>query len=404
MKGITLATYASDIHEAQTAAESGIDHLILEDSKVCIRTFVNDFNSNDFSKLATIAQFVKKAFPHITLSANCDLLFHERHIERLHMFITSVKQAGITAIRIQDTGLIPLIQDLYPEADIHLNPEIGHHNSEGLRYYSNFVTQQTLSNELTDKEIQAITTHVPSNFEIQVQGPILIQYSNRRYMTGLNHKDSDDIEKLEPIVRTAQDQEYKQRHYRFLDNAHGHMMFLYFDRCLIRYIPQLVKTGCTSWLIDGRGESQTYLSTTISAYKKERDRFAEHREEYHPSKELYNAIIAIGKRPQKAGFFRANMTDQTRKAYTIEPPEGTTYCGKLLDLKKGKVVVVEPEQTISMGDQLVYTNPKKEYIPYTVSSIKTLEGEDIDTALPFTLICLKWQKGMAVKSQFFKVT
>jgi U32 family peptidase len=405
MKQIELITFAKDKHSAALAIDAGATHLILEDSKVCIRSYSDDFNSDDFSKLAELAQFIRNLSPTINITANCDLLFHERHLDRLRLFISSVKAAHISNIRIQDFGLIPLIKEIYPDASVHLNPEIGNHNQKACDYFSTLTQRQVISNELTSDEIKHLTSTVKSDFELQVQGPILIQYSNRRYMSGLGHDSkTDSIEALPPVIRNAQDQDYKKRLYRFYDNAHGHMMFLYFDRCLIRYIPELVDTGCTSWLIDGRGESDLYLKTSLSLYKQERDRYLKNTETYVKDKEAYTSIQAVADRAQKAGFFRANMTDQSRKSYNIIPPDNTVYAGKIIDLKKESFVTIECEVPLTLGDSLLYNNPKKEEIPYTLTQMKNMGLEDISSSEGEPIVLIKWQKGMASKSKIFKKT
>lgn len=406
MTNIELVTFAKNNTTAKLAIDAGATHLVLEDSKVCIRSYSEDFNQHDFSKLAEIAQFIRGYAPNVRISANCDLIFHERHLERLLLFISSVKSAGISTIRIQDAGLIPLIKEHYPEATIHLNPEIGNHNQLACQFYAGFVQRQILSNELCYDEIKYITSSIPSEFEVHVQGPILIQYSNRRYLSGLTEKDAehDIIESYPSIIRTAQDQDYKKRLYRFYDNAHGHMMFLYFDRCLIRYIPDLMTSGCIAWLIDGRGESEDYLKTALETYAQEKKKYLENPTTYTPSKEAFSAIQHVGQRPQKAGFFRANMTDQHRKSYNITPPEDTTYSGKIVDLKKEGFVTFECESPITVGDQFIYSNPKGESIAYTLTHMKAMDHTPITQSESYSIVLIKWQKGMASKSKLYKYT
>lgn len=401
---IELVTFANNKDQIALSIKAGIDHLILEDSKVCIRSYSEDFNKDDFGKLADLAHYSRSLNPKIILSANCDLLIHERHLNRIQLFIKSVKAANIPTIRIQDIGMIPLIKEIYPTATIHLNPEIGHHNKFAIAHFSKLVSRQVLSNELTAEEIKAVTDYSPGEYEVQVQGPILIQYSNRRYLSGLSYtSNTGEIESHPSIIRTTQDQDYKQRFYRFYDNAHGHMMFLYFDRCLIRYIPELIETGCQSWLIDGRGESTDYLIDSISLYKRERDLYSA-----STSKEAFFKLQSVGQRPQKAGFFRANMNDQRRKSYTISPPEGTVYAGKIVDLKKPSVVALECETPISIGDRFIYSNPKGESLEYTLTQLHSLNHETIQTSDQiktkhrYPIVLIKWQKGMAVKSKLYK--
>ena len=83
-----------------------------------------------------------------------------------------------------------------------------------------------------------------TEFEIQVQGPILIQYSNRRYIAGF--KSQSGLKPVNPdtdpiIKKIANDEEFPTRLYPFYDNPHGHFMYLFYDRCLINQIEKLKK-------------------------------------------------------------------------------------------------------------------------------------------------------------------
>ena len=113
-------------------------------------------------------------------------------------------------------------------------------------------------------------------FEIQVQGPILIQYSNRRFMAGFKSQQGQrplDPDSESIITKVANDAEFPSRLYPFYDNPHGHFMYLFYDRCLLNQLDKLKNLPLSGWLIDGRGESDNYFKTALCLYKKGRDHY-----------------------------------------------------------------------------------------------------------------------------------
>ena len=95
--------------------------------------------------------------------------------------------------------------------------------------------------------------------ELLVQGPILIQYSRRQFLS--DWYESDDS----TMVTAAEDPEFKQRPFTFLNTPFGHFMYAHFHRCLAKYYHQLSQLPM-QWLIDGRGQSKDYLKDSLTLY------------------------------------------------------------------------------------------------------------------------------------------
>ena len=94
-----------------------------------------------------------------------------------------------------------------------------------------------------------------------VQGPILIQYSRRRFLSDLYESDPTT-----PIRLDAEDADLPQRQFTFLNTPFGHFMFAQFHRSLAVYNDKLTSLINTSWLIDARGESTNYFQTALDVY------------------------------------------------------------------------------------------------------------------------------------------
>ena len=390
-----ITTFAASTDTIDVAISSGADHLILEHPLVCIRSYSDHFDDTSFSHLEALVHHMSNHHPAIRLSANCDLLFHQRHLTILTLFLKTCQKLSLSTIRIQDPGLIGLIQEVYPQANITLAMEIGNHNHESIRYFSLCCTRQVLSNELPKEDMAAFKENIKTEFECQVHGPILIQYSNRRYLTGA--KKTPHTNDSTPIKTRTQDQQYPGRLFTFYDNPHGHMMYAYFDRCLYRHIEDLKNLNLTAWLIDGRGQTNDYLTTALKTYKS-----ALLSDDPNPfNTHTWNHLVAVSPRALKAGFFRANKTDQVRESGYVAPDTTTQYIGEILDVIKDRVITIETECPLHVGDNLLICTHKKQ-IPITVSRLSDIWGNDIKSSIPYQLVIMAWIKGVSAKAKVYR--
>lgn len=175
-----LSTFASSKKQIQCAIDAGADHLILEDPELSIRSFLE--NTPQTEPLHKLIQYAQKHNPNITLSYQCDKICHHKDLNTMKEKLIKLNDLPISTVRIQDLGLISLIKEISPNKNIQFLTETGNQNTESIQFLSQITNGQTLTNELPHYELNTITNSVSTNFEIQVQGPLLIQYSYRRYM------------------------------------------------------------------------------------------------------------------------------------------------------------------------------------------------------------------------------
>lgn len=372
-----LCTFVGNEHRLRLAIEHGADHVILEDTKLSARSYAETVGPG-FNHLKEWAQIARSINPDIQLSFNLDILVHERHFPLIKTLINTLKEAHIHRIRIQDPGLYLFIQHEMPEASVDLSTETGNQNLESIGYFSKKFSRQVLSNEMPYSELKNTLNTFPEHaFEIQIHGPILIQYSNRRYLLG-KENESDHI------VRFAQDQQYPNRHYRFYDNPHGHFMYLYFDRCLLPYMTELRTLPLARWLIDGRGESDPYLTQALRLFKKYRDSLLS------PDTSDISLLQKVAVRPLKGGFFRANYTDQDRETVVKSYP-GFTFAGTVIHTESKKQFYIEHFLPI-LTRTLMLVTPEGKQIHFTADNSSTLSN---------SITCFPWQKGVVTQSKVF---
>ncbi|RAP35825.1 hypothetical protein DID80_06060 [Candidatus Marinamargulisbacteria bacterium SCGC AAA071-K20] len=392
-----ITTFVGNQAQLLIAIRHGIDHIILDDSKLSIRSYTNDFDIPHFEKLGLLAIEARQLEPTILISVNCDILMHHRHEDLLLDFISTLKKYQLNRIRVQDPGLIPFFKQNYPSSTIELAFEMGNQNIKSMEFYQSITVRQVISNDVSINNIQSMSDTLNTELEVQVQGPLLIQYSNRRFLTGLDQNKT--AESKETIKRIAQDDQYLGRNFNFYDNIHGHFMYLYFDRCLLKSIKELYKLNIKGWLIDCRGESEAYFKTSLKLYTAARNAIIENNN-WTVSDSDFKSLEAVSTRPQRPGFFKVNKTDQIRRKKHIDlkaEPVGT-----ILDSIKEDIVTIELETDLHTGETITLKNPKGLEKEITISKIVCLDGTLTTKGKAGDLVQIPWQKYLAPKVKLYR--
>ncbi|NQY74584.1 MAG: U32 family peptidase [Candidatus Margulisbacteria bacterium] len=392
-----LSTFCACTEWAEAAIKAGADHLILEDSKCSIRSYSHDFNTPDFKNVSKMAEKARAINPEILLSFNIDILAHQYHIETIQQLLITLKESNIQTIRLQDPGLVFLVRTIIPDAVFHLSTETGNLNRQSILFHTAQFQRQCLSNELPIKELRDISSSINTELEIQVHGPILIQYSKRRFMSHyLNNKDTQSSV---CIRKKAVDHEFKNRTFQFYDNPHGHFMFLHVDRCLIRHVPELVELDLTSLLIDARGESIQYLTQTLMSYRNERNDYMSNPESYQLKNQV--SLDEISPRPLKAGFFKINNTDKDWR--NLHPTRSIPHeiIGTVIDVVKNNWLTIELNTDLKIGENYTLLSPERKQRNVQLDCLLDAWGKPIQKGKEHQLVKIKWVKGIVPQSIIF---
>ena len=155
----------------------------------------------------------------------------------------------------------------------------------------------------------------------------MLQYSHRRYMSGYFQDGATTY------LKDAEDTQYSGRRYQFYESPNGHVMLLYFDRCLLRDLQLLSGLNVRSWIVDGRGRSIEYWQLGLRTYSAA----AQNRLSAGEISGRIDALQALSGRPQRPGFFKANLTDQDREMIS----DSGTIIGEIKAVSKPRYLIME---------------------------------------------------------------
>jgi collagenase-like PrtC family protease len=396
---LQFITFASTEAQVKSALHAGATHLILEDSKLSLRSFNDDFSTPGFDKLIHLATVAKTSNPQCSISFNLDIMPHATHFPLIHQLVGALTAAQISIVRVQDPGLSEWFRENAPHISLILNTETGNQNTEGIAYYSTLFKGQVLVNDIPKADIHRIIGQIPSHhFEIQVQGPILIQNSPRPFLNKIKPQLPHSQSPI-TVVR-SQAHEYPGRFFTFYQNPHAHLMYSYFDKSLLRSIPDLVALNLSGWIIDGRGYDDAYTATCLTLYRSLYQRYSQNPDTYQVNTEDSDALDKVATLPQKPGFFKINQTDQDRPK---KSDHSHIEIGVIIDAIKGEWVCAEVKKSFHPSTPLKMITPEGKHIPIAhpelVSIWDTPLVDTLITPSETPLIKFKWQKGCQIKSR-----
>lgn len=391
-----FTTFAARTEEVRSAIAAGADRLILDDPRVSIRSFAGGVGAN----LVELAEEARGLKPEIGLTVNIDLLAHHRHFPAIEQCFEMLWRAGLRRVRLQDPGLIAWSRERQPDIEIEWASENGNLNLESMRVYAGLpgVVRQTLSHECSHEVIDAAVLAVDGEFEVQVHGLILLQYSDRRLLSACKSWRSGgglSPETAPAIEAWARDHRGKQ--YRFYDNPHGHFMYLHSDKCLIRHIPRLSALGLSSWLFDLRGEAPEALAAALRVYREAHDLFISDAFGEAEVRRLNDELRSVSRRPLRAAFFLRNATDlHADEDSTSEDP---TYLGEVRDIVRGACFTVELARPLTRRGTYRLATPQDRHIELTDPRWTDLDGHEPESATVGQFVQFPWIKGVVPHSR-----
>lgn len=379
-----LSTYLEHPSKIHLYKNNHFDTVILDLPFCSIRAHhPYDWSNEEIDELSTSLSVDHLAF-------NLDGIYTDQELSIIHSTLSNRQLDRLfSACRIQDPGLILWLNQHFPTLAIQCNPETGMQNIPAIKtLHENGIKRFILNHETPVGVIQNIAKECPSlELETLVQGPILIQYSKRQFMSNLYETSPDT-----PIRVNAEDSDLPQRMFTFLNTTFGHFMFAQFHRSLANYSEKLIPLDC-HWLIDARGESEHYLTTVFDLYA---NLGALTNDEI--SKKVH-ALFNESRKPQKPGFFLANNTDYD---WRDETKTKARPVGHVISKIKGDEPLIEFYESIPINAQILCINPDQTETVIESLHMTDLTHQSIHTIEAFTPYLLaNYQKGIQFKALLY---
>ena len=383
MQRIELLAPAGDLEKLKIAIEYGADAVYFGGQMFSLRAGAGGFTKEDMIEGLEFAhERGKKCYMTLNIFA------HNEDIKPLTEYLHSIKELPIDAFLISDPGIMALIKDIIPNAEIHLSTQANMTNYATANFWYNMgLKRLVLARELSLAEIEELMKNIPKDLEIEafVHGAMCISYSGRCLLSNfMADRDSNRGRCAHPCRWKYALQEEKRpgEYYPIEEDERGTYIMNSKDLCMIEHIEDLAKSNIASAKIEGRNKSIFYLAIVIGAYRRAIDAYYEGRYDDAEKEQCLIELSKASHREFTTGFYyeKADEDAQNYKSSSYVREYSFVRMIKGYD-EETSMAIVEQRNKMLIGDTVEIFGPDCRAFDQIITEMYDLEtGEALKSA------------------------
>lgn len=374
MNKVELLAPAGNLERLKWAIMYGADAVYIGGKNYSLRANAINFSIDE------IKEGVKYAHSHnAKVYVTVNIIFHEDDIEGLVEYLKELSSIKVDAIIVSDLFIIDLIKDNNIDLNIHLSTQGSILNKEAVKFYQKEgVERVVLARECSKEDMLDIIKTTSMPLEVFIHGAMCMSYSGKCMLSNYFTNRDSNRGGCAQICRWTFDL-YDDDMNKINDDVDFSVAPK--DLSLLRYIPDLIDMGISSFKIEGRMKSIYYIATIISVYRRVIDKYYEDKENYKHNKKDEIELFRCANRETIDQYF--NSFPGVNEQYYIGREENTNqdFLGIVLDYDSdNKEIVIEQRNFFKEGDVINIFGPKKESFNIKITYIKNMQGEKVDAA------------------------
>ena len=379
---IELLAPAGDLEKLKTAIIYGADAVYFGGELFSLRAGAGNLSVDE---IAEAMDFIHERGKRGYITIN--IYPHNDDIQPLRAYLNKIKHLPIDAFIVSDPGVICLIKEIIPEAEIHLSTQANTTNYMTARFWAEQgVKRIVTAREMSLKDIQYMREMLPEDIEIEsfVHGAMCISYSGRcllsNFMVG---RDANHGACTHPCrwKYALVEQQRPGEYYPIEEDDRGSYIMNSGDLCLIDCIPEFVNAGITSFKIEGRMKSMYYVATTVSAYRAAIDAYMEDPVNYKFDSKWFDELCKASHRDWTHGFYFNKPTEKDQNYLTSDYSRTYSFVGLVLEEDDGNgYTIVEQRNKFSVGDEVEIFGPNTEFYTEIIEEMTDEDGITVDSA------------------------
>lgn len=377
-----LLAPGGSLEKLKVAIEYGADAVYIGGEAFSLRVAAENFSLDDIKEgIAFAHERGKKVY----LTAN--ILPHNKDIDEFEDYVKEIKDLGFDAVLVADLGMFDVLRTLAPEIPIHISTQANNVNYRSATLWHKMGAKRVvLAREMSFEEIREIRKRTPDDLELEafVHGAMCVSYSGRCLLSNyMTQRDANQGACSHPcrwnysLVEQTRPGEYMD----VFENERGTFIFNSKDLCMIKFIPELVESGITSFKIEGRVKTSFYTATIIKAYREEIDRYFEDPKNYKFDEKNFEELCKVSHRPYSTGFYLGKPTANEQVYTDSSYIRNYDLIGMVEDYDEEKgIAKISQRNRFFEGDEIEILRPDGPFITQKVEWIEDEKGERISVA------------------------
>ena len=379
---LELLAPAGDMEKLKTAVRFGADAVYFGGEMFSLRAGAGNFSVPEIEE-AMDWLHANNAKGYMTIN----IYPHNGDISPLRDYIGKIRHIPVDAFLVSDPGVMGLIREQIPDAEIHLSTQANTTNYLTARFWaSQGVKRIVCAREMSLDEIRMMRDELPEDIEIEsfVHGAMCISYSGRcllsNFMAGRDANRGACTHPCRWKYALVEEQRPGQ-YYPIEEDGYGSYILNSRDLCMIDHIPDLAEAGVYSLKIEGRMKSMYYVATVVTAYRAAIDAYLSDPENYVFDSKWYDELCKASHREFTHGFYYNKPTDKDQNYLTSDYTRDYSFIGLVRETDENTgLTTVEQRNKFSIGDTVEVFGPYTAYYEETINEMYDEEGNAVESA------------------------
>lgn len=379
---VELLAPAGSLQKLKYAIEYGADAVYIGGEAFSLRVAAKNFSLDEIREGI---EFAHERGKKVYITAN--IIPHNEDLKEFPDFVREVASLGADAIIVSDLGAFAIVKEVAPDLEIHISTQANNTNYMSAKmWYELGAKRVVLARDLSFDEIREIRENINGDEELEcfVHGAMCVSYSGRCLLSNyLTHRDANKGACSHPCRWKYYLMEEKRpgEYMPVFENDRGTFLYNSKDLCMVKYIPDLINAGITSFKIEGRVKNELYVATVVGAYRRAIDSYYEDPENFKVDDEILVELEKVSHREYTTGFYYGKP-DENNQLYTSNTYiQDYTIVGVVTDYdEENKIATIEQRNRFFKGEELEVISPHLPSFAFSSDYMKNESDEDIDVA------------------------
>lgn len=347
MKKVELLSPAGDFECLKAAINNGADAVYIGGTNFSARSFAKNF---DLDEVKEAVKYAHLRGSKIYLALNT--LLDDDELDKAFELSKKYYELNVDALIIQDLGLFYRLKKELPDFELHASTQMHIHNLQGVKNAKELGFARAIV--ARESSLEIIKEFCKEDIEIEcfVHGAICVSYSGQCLMSSFIKDRSANRGECAQCCRLK----YYYYDSNKIYNSQTEYLLSPKDMMLIKDIPDLIDAGVSSFKIEGRLKSPSYVAFVTRLYRKAIDSYYEGKK-YSVSNIDMDNLKVLFNRGYSNSYLKSNNNDLFNNS---RPNNIGVEVGKVINSKNG-FTDIKLKKELKLHDAIRIIDEKEDY-------------------------------------------
>ncbi|GAB6098368.1 U32 family peptidase [Halanaerocella petrolearia] len=368
-----LLSPVGDQDSLYAAVQNGADAVYLGGETFNARNRADNFSLQELKSAIDYAH-IRGVRVYVTVNT----LYKNNEIRDVLQFIEEIYHHRVDGVIVQDLGAAKLINESFPDLELHASTQLTVHNLAGAKYLESLgFSRVVLARELSLSEIKEIIIGTDLEVETFIHGALCVCYSGQCLMSSLIGGRSGNRGRCAQPCRlpySLVDLETEEVINQTLAQQH---LLSPKDINTLEILPELIETGISSLKIEGRMKRPEYAALTTRVYRDYLDEYFLDQDNYQVSNQDQEKLSQLFNRGEFIPGYYKGKEDLDLISYQ-RPKNWGLKVGEVLDYNpQTEECKIKLDKELNEGDKIEIWREEERNISFVVSNINRLNDKQV---------------------------